>query len=85
MTRKALPFAAAVALPSVIFAVIYLTQGENPVFGLVAGAIGLLGAFSAELVRVVQDHRDALSDLESYRADPAATIARWQREDGRNV
>jgi hypothetical protein len=80
--RRLLPFVAAFGVPGVVFAVVYLAQGENPAWGAVLGGIGLLGALAAELVRVLQAHRDALSDLERYRANPAATIARWRREQG---
>lgn len=46
---RVLAFFASMAVPSVVFAAVYVAQGENPLFGLVAGVIGLLGALAYEV------------------------------------
>jgi hypothetical protein len=78
--RRLLPFSIAFVVPAALFAGVYLTQSENPVWGTVWGGIGLLGALLAELVRVLQARRVSTTDLERYRADPQATVLRWRHE-----
>ena len=79
MTRL-LPFAAGLFVPTAIFAAVYLLQGENPIWGLVAGAIGLIGALSAELARLPLEHRQA--ELEEQQRWVAAQ--RERKEEGQH-
>lgn len=53
MTRFVLPYAVALLVPSVILGVLYVLEGRSPLWGLVGGGIGLLGAALAQAVRVL--------------------------------
>jgi hypothetical protein len=82
LRRWILPLAASVIVPSVLFATVYSSQGENPVWGLFAGAIGLIGALSAEIVRLLQAPHLARRELEEAIRDAVQENRKPEKHEG---
>jgi hypothetical protein len=56
--RTLAPYLVALLVPSTILGVLYVFEGRSPLWGLVGGAIGLLGAMLATATRIFTENRD---------------------------
>jgi len=63
--RTLTPFVVAFLVPSVALGVLYALGGRSPLWGLVGGAIGLLGALAATATRVLLAPRMSESEVEA--------------------
>lgn len=63
--RRLTPYAVAGLVPSVILGVLYALNGRSPLWGLVGGAIGLIGALLATATRVLLAPRMSESEVEA--------------------
>lgn len=63
--RYAAPYLAAALVPSVLLGAVYAVSGRSPLWGLVGGAIGLLGAMLALATRVLLAPRMDETELEA--------------------
>lgn len=63
--RTLAPYVVALVVPSVVLGVLYVLEGRSPLWGLVGGAIGLLGAMLATATRVLLAPRMTESEVEA--------------------
>jgi len=63
--RTLAPFVVATLVPSAILGVLYVLSGRSPLWGLVGGAIGLLGALLALATRVLMAPRMSETEVEA--------------------
>lgn len=63
--RTALPYVAAVGVPAVPLAALFAAAGDNALYGLFGGGIGLIGALSALAVRTMLAPQMTESEIEA--------------------
>lgn len=63
--RLLAPYVVAALVPSTILGVLYVFNGRSPLWGLVGGAIGLLGALAATATRVLLAPKMTESEVEA--------------------
>jgi hypothetical protein len=63
--RLLAPYAIAVLVPSAILGVLYALNGRSPLWGLVGGGIGLIGALLATATRVLLAPKMGESEVEA--------------------